>query len=250
MNLKTRNSKIKKWEAIFSKKDRILAEKAGFGKRQQYGNKPALIIVDVVKAFLGSKPQAAIDSVNEYRTNCGFAGWTALKHIKNLLYICREKNIPVIFTTIDLAKTKLYGGPDKIWKPDEKWDKSSFEIIPEIKPLNSEFVIKKTKASGFFATPLAKILNNLNIDSLFVIGTSTSGCVRATVVEGLSHNYKIFVVEECTFDRFELSHLVSLWDMNAKYADVISLKEAQNYFINNSILYPKIDTLHLEPYSD
>ncbi|MBW1775550.1 MAG: isochorismatase family protein, partial [Deltaproteobacteria bacterium] len=71
--------------------------------------------------------------------------------------------------------------------------------------------------------------HNMKADCLVVVGTSTSGCVRATVVDGLSYKYNVFVVEECTFDRFELSHLVSLWDMNAKYADVIGIGEAMDF---------------------
>jgi len=100
------------------------------------------------------------------------------------------------------------------------------EIAEAIKPLPSELVIKKTKASAFFGTPLLSALHNLKVDSLLVAGTTTSGCVRATVVDAFSYNFSCFVVEECTFDRFGLSHLVNLWDMNAKYGDVITLDEA------------------------
>ena len=110
-----------------------------------------------------------------------------------------------------------------------KWATGAWEIAEEIKPLPSEPVIRKTKASGFLFTPLAPTLHMMQADCLVVVGTSTSGCVRATVVDGMSYKYDVFVVEECTFDRFELSHLVSLWDMNAKYADVISIGEALDY---------------------
>ncbi len=75
--------------------------------------------------------------------------------------------------------------------------------------------------------PFANIL--LTLLSLKLFSSSTSGCVRATTIGGLSYKYNVFVVEECTFDRFELSHLVSLWDMNAKYADVITINEALDY---------------------
>ena len=95
-----------------------------------------------------------------------------------------------------------------------------------IKPLPSELVIKKTKASAFFGTPLREVLHDLNIDSLLICGTTTSGCVRASIVDAFSHGLRCFLVEECAFDRFELSHLVNLWDINAKYADVITLDEA------------------------
>lgn len=220
---------VKKWEEIFTEADRELLRKFGRDERLPYGEKPALIIVDVVKSFLGSKPQAVLESAEEFRTSCGEAGWEALKHIEKLLKAFRENDLPVIYTTVDPVVTQFSWGPDKWSGPQEKWDRESFEIVDEIKPLPSEPVIKKTKASAFLFTPLAAILHNMQVDGLIVVGTSTSGCVRATVVDGLSYKYNVFVVEECTFDRFELSHLVSLWDMNAKYADVIGVDEALDY---------------------
>lgn len=217
---------MKKWEKIFTEADRELLRKFGRNERLPYGKKPALIIVDVIKSFLGSRPQSALESAEEFRTSCGEAGWNALKHIEKLLAAFREKDFPVIFTTVDPVVAQHSWGPDKWFGPQENWDEKSFDIVEEIKPLPSEPVIKKTKASAFLFTPLAAILHNMQADALIVVGTSTSGCVRATVVDGLSYKYNVFVVEECTFDRFELSHLVSLWDMNAKYADVISMDEA------------------------
>ena len=108
-------------------------------------------------------------------------------------------------------------------------DSEEEDIPAPITPLPSEVVIQKTKASAFFDTPLARCLRERKIDTLLVTGTTTSGCVRASVVDAFSLGFRCFVVEECTFDRFELSHLVNLFDMNAKYADVISLDEALKY---------------------
>lgn len=217
---------MKKWEKIFTEADRELLKKFGRAERQTFGNRPTLIIVDVVKSFLGSKPQTTLESAEEYRTSCGETGWEALVHIKKLLEAFREKHLPVVYTTVDPVAANYAWGPDKWSGPQEKWDLKSWEIVDEIKPMPSEPIIRKTKASAFLFTPLAPILHNMRADCLVVVGTSTSGCVRATVVDGLSYKYNVFVVEECTFDRFELSHLVSLWDMNAKYADVISIGEA------------------------
>ena len=139
----------------------------------------------------------------------------------------------MIYTTVDPILAAFAWGPDKRSSPEElrqeKWAAEAWEIADEIKPLPSEPIIRKTKASGFLFTPLAPILHNMKADCLIVTGTSTSGCVRATAIDGLSYKYNVFVVEECTFDRFELSHLVALWDMNAKYADVISMNEALDY---------------------
>jgi maleamate amidohydrolase len=220
---------MKKWEEIFTEADRALLKKFGRTERQSFGKRPALIIVDIVKSFLGSKPKPALASVEEYRTSCGEPGWKALDHIRELLHAFRAKNLPVVYTTVDPVTAHFSWGPDKWFGPQEEWDLESWEIAEEIRPLASEPVIRKTKASAFLFTPLAAILHNMGADCLVIVGTSTSGCVRATVVDGLSYKYNVFVVEECTFDRFELSHLVSLWDMNCKYADVISINEALDY---------------------
>jgi maleamate amidohydrolase len=220
---------MKRWEEIFTDADRALLKKFGTGERQAFGRRPALIIVDVVKSFIGSKPASALESADEYRTSCGSSGWDALQHIRRLLEAFRRKNLPVVFTTLDQETANHSWGVDKWSGPQEKWNPAGWEIADEIKPLPSEPVIRKTKASGFLFTPLPAVLHRMEADCLIVVGTSTSGCVRATVVDGLSYKYRIFVVEECTFDRFELSHLVSLWDMNAKYADVITIAEALDF---------------------
>ena len=224
---------MKKWEEIFTDADRALLKTYGGTERQPFGKRPALIIVDVVRSFIGSKPKSALEASEEYRTSCGQVGWDALENIKKLLDAFRAKNLLVVYTTVDPVLGAFAWGPDKRSSPEEyrqaKWSGDAWEIADEIKPLPSEPIIRKTKASGFLFTPLAPILHNMKADCLVVVGTSTSGCVRATVLDGLSHKYNVFVVEECTFDRFELSHLVALWDMNAKYADVISIDEALGY---------------------
>jgi maleamate amidohydrolase len=214
---------MRRWEAIFSPEDREVLQMAGLGLKQKFGKRPALLIVDMTKAFVGSAGKSMLESVEEAKTSCGSAARAALGPTKKLLAACRTGNIPVFFTSIDVEAVRLSWGPTKI---EEKTDHSLHEIVDELKPLALELVIKKAKASGFFGTPLLSCLRKLEIDCLLVAGGSTSGCLRATVVDAFSYNYPTFVVEECTFDRFDLSHLVSLWDMHAKYADVISLNEA------------------------
>lgn len=222
---------MRKWETIFSDTDRALVQKGGFGERQPFGKRPALLIVDVNRAFMGSQPKPILESVEEYRYSCGEVGWEALQYIQKLLLACRAKKVLAIFTTNDLIAMQFSWGPSKSSSGPLKnfEDLRASEIVEELKPLPSELVISKTKASAFFGTPLISVLHNLKIDSLLIAGTTTSGCVRASVVDAFSYKFPCFVVEECTFDRFELSHLVSLWDMNAKYADVITLSEALDY---------------------
>ncbi len=222
---------MRKWEAVFTAADRALLQKGGLGERQLFGKRPAFLIIDVNRAFIGSQPKPILESVEEYPQSCGEAGWIALQHIKKLLQACRAKKVLAIFTTGDAVTKRLFGGATKrIPRPQEKLeDVENQEIAEEIKPLPSELIIRKPKASAFFGTPLFSVLRNLNIDCLLIAGTSTSGCVRASVIDAFSYKFPCFVVEECTFDRFELSHLVNLWDMNAKYADVITLAEALDY---------------------
>jgi nicotinamidase-related amidase len=99
-----------------------------------------------------------------------------------------------------------------------------------IAPGPQDIVVKKQKPSGFFGTDLASYLSLLGWDSVIVVGTTTSGCVRATVVDAFSLNYRVILAEEGCFDRSEASHAVSLCDMHAKYADVVSTAEILSYF--------------------
>ena len=99
-----------------------------------------------------------------------------------------------------------------------------------IAPAPRDIVVKKQKPSGFFGTNLASYLTLLGCDSIIVVGTTTSGCVRATVVDAFSLNYRVVLAEEGCFDRSEASHAVSLCDMHAKYADVVPTAEILTYF--------------------
>ena len=103
------------------------------------------------------------------------------------------------------------------------------DIIPPIAPHAIDVVIAKNKPSVFFGTLLAAYLVDLQADSLIVCGSTTSGCIRATVIDGFSYNYRMSVVEECTFDRSEASHAINLFDMHQKYADVVALDQVLAY---------------------
>jgi maleamate amidohydrolase len=102
-------------------------------------------------------------------------------------------------------------------------------IVPLIAPREHDIVIRKYKPSVFFGSMLAGFLADLQADSIIACGGTTSGCVRATVVDGFSYNYRMAVVEECTFDRGQASHALSLFDLHQKYADVVSLKETVDF---------------------
>jgi nicotinamidase-related amidase len=105
-------------------------------------------------------------------------------------------------------------------------ERAKFEIIDQLKPLPGEVFIRKSSPSAFWGTYLVSHLISQKIDTLVVVGESTSGCVRASVVDGRTHGYRMIVVEDCVFDRTEASHAINLYDMHQKYADVVTLEYA------------------------
>src|SRR5262249_19211490 len=110
----------------------------------------------------------------------------------------------------------------------------SYHIIPEVAPIDGETVIHKSSPSVFWGTPLIGELTYRGIDTLIVGGESTSGCIRASVVDGCTYRYRMQVVEECVFDRGEASHAINLFDMDQKYADVRPLSDAVEYLETRS----------------
>jgi maleamate amidohydrolase len=224
------------WEPFLTERDKQVFGEAGYNARGGFGSKPAVLIVDVNYAFCGHKDEPILDSIRTWRNSCGEDAWVAMPYIQKLLTAAREQHIPVFYTTSNDRRPDGFdaGG----W--NRKNTRASVgvqgvpgyrgnDIVKEIAPLSSEIVIEKLKPSAFVGTPLTGFLVDLGVDTLLICGTTTSGCVRATVIDAFSLNYKVSVVEECSFDRGQASHAINLFDMNAKYADVISTDEAVTY---------------------
>ncbi len=104
-----------------------------------------------------------------------------------------------------------------------------YHIIDEVAPADGEAVLRKSSPSAFWGTPLVGHLNQLGVDTIITCGESTSGCVRASVVDGCTNRYRMIVVEECVFDRHQATHAINLFDMDQKYADVLPLSEVLEY---------------------
>ena len=151
---------MRRWEEIFTGADRQLLEKAGMAQKQEFGCKPALLIIDVTTEFIGSTRQPILKSVEKYRTSCGEAGWAALPSIQKLLEACRGSGIPAIFTIQDYVARRFSVGAVKEAAPKTSYDPKANEIPEPIKPRPSELVIPKTRASGFFGTPLLSCLRS------------------------------------------------------------------------------------------
>ena len=210
---------------------------AGLAHGAGFGNRPALLVIDVNLAFCGERPEPILKSIKRWRTSCGEEAWVALEYIKSLIETARAKGLPVIYTTGERRPDNWDAGSWR-WKStrgDEApstvhGDMDGNGIVTMIAPGPRDIVIKKQKPSGFFGTNLASYLTLLGCDSVIVVGATTSGCVRATVVDAFSLNYRVTLAEEGCFDRSEASHAVSLCDMHAKYADVVSTAEILSYF--------------------
>lgn len=222
------------WDQFLTERDRRVFELSGFGRHGGFGHRPAVLVIDVTYNFVGDKPEPIEDSVRRWRTSCGEEGWQAAERIAELLDVARQRGVPVIYSRgMDPRRDGFDSGrwADKNSRRHET-DHGEIDgnaVIAPIAPQAHDIVIAKNKPSVFFGTLLASYLVDLQVDSLVVCGTTTSGCVRATVVDAFSLNYKVSVVEECTFDRGQASHAINLFDMQQKYADVVSLGETIDY---------------------
>lgn len=223
------------WDAYIPADDAEIYAAAGYGARAPWGSRPALLVVDVNYNFVGDSPKPILDSIRAFRNSCGEAGWDAVRAIQELLTASRKAGVPVFYTTQQAdARPTLVGGwgrKNSRVSDDEDAERSAFgvRIVDEIAPSSEDIVIVKDKPSAFFLTPLVSYLNELRADTVIVAGGTTSGCVRASVVDAFSFNYSVVVVEEACFDRAPVSHAVNLFEIHAKYADVVALAEVVEY---------------------
>jgi nicotinamidase-related amidase len=201
--------------------------------RKGGGSQPVLVLVDLYRWVFGDAPEPLLEAIKTWPGSCGLAGWQALPHIQRLLAECRALEVPVVHLT-GLEGMPGWrdvnprgGGSSDPVAPERR--RRRYEIIDEVAPIDGEVVLRKTAPSAFWGTPLAGHLTALRADTIVVAGEATSGCVRATVVDAKSHRLKVIVPEECVFDRDEATHAINLYDMEEKYADVISLDETLTY---------------------
>ncbi|MER3409242.1 MAG: carbamoylsarcosine amidase [Thermoleophilia bacterium] len=189
----------------------------GFHGRAGFGRRPALLVVDVNVGF--TDPRSPLV--------CDLEG--VVTAIQRLLEEARRAGLPVVYTTVAydaLGKRAARAFIDKVpalltLEAGSRW----VEIDPRIAPLAQEPVLVKLFASAFFGTPLASLLAAEEVDSVIVTGASTSGCVRATVVDALQHGYRPIVPREAVGDRDPQAHQANLSDIDAKYGDVVSVDE-------------------------
>jgi nicotinamidase-related amidase len=207
------------WDRFLSEQDKAQLEVVGEKKKREYGSKPALLLIDLYRWVFGDEKEPLLEQAKKWPGTCGPAAWESIPHIQKLLSAAREAGIPVIHTTG--AELDMVHWANGIRRKND--------FMPEVAPIEGELVIRKSSPSAFWGTPLIGHLVANNIDTIIVGGESTSGCVRSSVVDGCTSRFKMFVVEECVFDRHEACHAIDLFTMNQKYGSVIELEEALRF---------------------
>ena len=218
----------KPWDGIISDEEQRAYRAAGFGHPSGIGERPALLIIDVQYRTVGTEPRPFWEAIKEYPTSCGEVGWNAVRNIALLLAEFRRNEWPVLYPHV-APKNKATDSGRLAEKVPAIMNipQKGYEFPTEIAPREGDVLIPKKHPSAFFATPLASHLIDLGADTLVVTGCTTSGCVRATVVDALSHGFRPIVPREAVGDRAQEPHEASLFDIDAKYGDVVALEDAE-----------------------
>jgi len=188
-----------------------------------FGSRPALVIVDMQRDFVDPDSPATCAPMSQER----------LPAIRTLLEAARSMEIPVFFTqglvSPDLSDVGLWKNRAHAEGRVQVEGTPGAEIVAELQPLAGERVIAKRRPSAFFQTDLEIFLRGKEVDTLLVAGSSMSGCVRATVVDAFSRDYRVVVVKDCVVDRSPEILEANLFDVDVKYADVLSLEEVLRF---------------------
>jgi nicotinamidase-related amidase len=220
------------WDDLISEQDRQVYASGVFGGEAGIGRAPAVVVVDVLNKSIGDEPLPILDAMARYGKTCtGEYGWAAIPHIQAVIAAARAAGRPIIYTipqdprqrpseTLQRFEEKMPG-----WM-DYSGARDGYNFADEIAPVDGDIIIEKPTASSFYRTDLEERLRADGVDCLIVTGGATSGCVRATVVDAHARGFKINVVEDGVFDRGQVTHAMNLFDMQAKYADVIHSSEA------------------------
>ncbi|PPR79684.1 MAG: Maleamate amidohydrolase [Alphaproteobacteria bacterium MarineAlpha2_Bin1] len=215
-------NKMKPWDKLISDKEKKAYRAAGFGRKGGMGIKPVLLIIDVQYRTAGSSAKPFWDSIKEYPTSCGDVAWTAIKNISDILKTFRKNNWPIIYPHV--APKKSYDGGQLALKVPEIMNISEegYKFVKEVEPTEKDILVPKKHPSAFFGTSLSSYLIDLKADTLILTGCTTSGCIRASVIDAFSLNYKIIVPHDAVYDRSVTSHAINLFDISEKYADVMT----------------------------
>ena len=192
-----------------------------FDGRLGFGKRPALLIVDFIDAYLSpSSPLFAPDTAE------------AVRQTRRLYDQAKKVSVPVLFTRVLYSRDGSDGGifVQKVPVLRRLVDEEPLAAFArDLQPGRDDIVVTKNYASAFFGTSLASTLTARGIDTVLIAGVSTSGCVRASAVDAMQHGFRVLVPRECVADRHPGPHEANLFDINAKYGDVVHVDEALAY---------------------
>jgi len=210
------------WKDVVPESDLKLY--SGWRRETFIGPHPALLAIDLYDLVYRGGPLPPAEINDRFPNTCGIFAHRAITPTKQLIAAARRANIPIFFCTQETRPNNRPAGAVSTRRKLEIAP-DGYAIYREFPVEPSDIVICKQRASIFQGTPLFSHLSLLGVHSLIVCGESTSGCVRASVVDGYSNGFHVTIVEECTYDRAELTHKVNLFDLHHKYADVMHIDE-------------------------
>ena len=191
-------------------------QKQGFGNSSGMGQRPALLIVDFVNGF-ANPDQFGGGNIGE-----------AIEHTQDLLAGARALGLPIAFTRVVYADDGSDAGVFTLKAPTlVQLTESAFgsQIVDQLKPWDGEYIVRKTQPSAFFGTNLTAWYVSKGVDTVIMTGCTTSGCIRASVIDSMSYNFRTVVATDCVGDRALGPHEANLFDMEQKYADLMTSSE-------------------------
>jgi nicotinamidase-related amidase len=218
------------WESYLNDQDRAVLARGRFGRRMGFGRNPAIVVIDAQNYMVGESGNDAA-----WPSSCGDVGRKALAEIASVVGCAQRSKIPCFFTRFEVERDGsdigVYGRKRDLLD-SEHWCLAGTigaQMAPQLKPADGDVVFVKKKPSGFHGTPLLGYLIDRGIDTVIVMGGATSNCIRATVFDCTSYNFRTIVPQEAVFDRIPISHAISLFDMDRQFADVVPVADVIEY---------------------
>ena len=208
------------WKDIVN--DELLEIYSAYRRELFVGPKPAILAIDLYKKAYQGGNRPVLEVNREFSGSCGENAWKAVEPTQKLFAAARSAGIPIIYSTRHADTSGVHSTNRNMGRGEVE---DVYAIKEEFEPQKGDLVIYKERASAFFGTPLVAHLRRLGVESLIILGESTSGCVRASTVDAYSNGFHNTLVEECTYDRSMLSHKVNLFDLHHKYADVMHVAD-------------------------
>ena len=201
--------------------DRYYKERGIFQDRFGFGRAPAVVVVDFAYGWTDDAYAGGSRRLDE-----------PVENTRRLVDVARRKHVPIIYTTSpyrDQSRDPMFKSAADRSSDFRVWDRRATMIDERVAPQTEDLVIEKENASAFFGTHLTAYLIHHGVDTLLITGCSTSACIHATAIDAKSYRFRPVIVRECVGDRSAVAHIWTLFDVQARFADVVSLEETVDY---------------------